>query len=162
MNAAYAPGQWSNFFIALTGASAALTGLVIVAMSINLATILKERSISGRAGETVSLLACILVVSVFGIVPGQPDWVLGLEILAAGLVAWIGTTIISARAGRHPQEPRWLREAITHGASFPVVLAGATLILQKGGGLYWLVPGIVAAFVGGVINTWVLLVEVLR
>ena len=162
MNAAYTPSAWSNFFVALTGASAALTGLVIVAISINLATIIKERSISGRAMETVSLLACILVVSVFGNVPGQPDWILGLEILAAGLVAWIGTTIISAHAGRHPLEPRWLRETITHGATFPVVLAGGTLILQTGGGLYWLVPGIVVAFVGGVINTWVLLVEVLR
>jgi hypothetical protein len=159
---AYTPADWSNFFVALTGAAAALTGLVIVAMSINLPTMIQERSISGRAAETVSLLACILVVAIFGTVPGQPDWLLGLEILAAGLVAWIGTTVISARAGRHPKEPRWLREVITHGSSVPVVLAGGTLILQTGGGLYWLVPGVVVGFVGGVINTWVLLVEVLR
>jgi hypothetical protein len=28
--------------------------------------------------------------------------------------------------------------------------------------LYWLVPGVLAAIVGGLGNTWVLLVEILR
>jgi hypothetical protein len=162
LSAAYVPADWSNFFIALTGASAALTGLVIVAISINLTTLIKDRSVTGRGLETVALLTGVLIVTVFGIVPGQPDWVLGLEILATGLAMWIGTTIVSARAGRHPKEPRWLREVITHGTSIPVVLAGATLLMQAGGGLYWLVPGVVMAFFGGVLNTWVLLVEVLR
>ena len=162
MSAAYDPTAWTSFFAAETGAAAALTGLVIVAVSINLAMLIEDRSILGRAGETVSLLTGVLMFSTFGIIPGQPLWVLGGEILATGLVVWIGTTIISARAGRHPKEPRWLRDVITHGASLPVVLAGASLIAGTGGGFYWLVPGIVVAFVGGILNSWVLLVEVLR
>jgi len=31
-----------------------------------------------------------------------------------------------------------------------------------GGGLYWLVPGVLAAIVFGLVNAWVLLVEILR
>jgi hypothetical protein len=31
-----------------------------------------------------------------------------------------------------------------------------------GGGLAWLVAGIVGAFVGAIVNAWVLLVEILR
>jgi hypothetical protein len=37
-------------------------------------------------------------------------------------------------------------------------IAGVTLIVG-GGGLYWLVPAIILALVGGILNAWVLLVR---
>ena len=74
----------------------------------------------------------------------------------------IGNAIIRWRMGRHPMEPRRLREFIVYGASLPLVAAGVSLIAGAGGGLYWLVPGIVIALVGGVLNTWALLVEIMR
>lgn len=43
-----------------------------------------------------------------------------------------------------------------------LVVAGATLLARAGGGLYWLVPTVLAAFIVGLVNTWVLLVEILR
>jgi len=43
-----------------------------------------------------------------------------------------------------------------------LVVAGATLIGQVGGGLYWLVPSVLAALIFGLVNVWVLLVEILR
>jgi len=43
-----------------------------------------------------------------------------------------------------------------------LALAGATLIAAAGGGLYWLVPSVLAALIFGLINVWVLLVEILR
>lgn len=42
------------------------------------------------------------------------------------------------------------------------MLAGATLLAQAGGGLYWLVPSVISAIVFGLVNAWVLLVEILR
>jgi hypothetical protein len=39
---------------------------------------------------------------------------------------------------------------------------GATLLAQAGGGLYWLVPSALAAFIFGLANVWVLLIEILR
>jgi hypothetical protein len=36
------------------------------------------------------------------------------------------------------------------------------LIWGAGGGLYWLLPAVVVGFVGGALNSWVLLVEMLR
>ncbi len=55
------------------------------------------------------------------------------------------------------------------GAVFPavvscgcLVIAGATLAAQAGGGLYWLVPSVLAAIIFGLVNVWVLLVEILR
>jgi hypothetical protein len=43
-----------------------------------------------------------------------------------------------------------------------LVVAGITLILQAGGGLYWIAPATLLAVLAGVVNTWVLLVEILR
>jgi len=42
------------------------------------------------------------------------------------------------------------------------MVAGATLLAQAGGGLYWLIPGVLAAIIFGLVNAWVLLVEILR
>jgi hypothetical protein len=43
-----------------------------------------------------------------------------------------------------------------------LAIAGATLLAQAGGGLYWLVPSAVAAVFFGLVNAGVLLVEILR
>lgn len=46
---AYQPEAWHDFFTAVTAAAAAVTGLLFVALSINLAAILKEPRLPGRA-----------------------------------------------------------------------------------------------------------------
>lgn len=43
-----------------------------------------------------------------------------------------------------------------------MAVSGVTLIAATGGGLYWLVPSVLAALVFGLVNVWVLLVEILR
>jgi hypothetical protein len=45
-------------------------------------------------------------------------------------------------------------------AVLPFLVAGVSL--RAGGGLYWLVPGIVLCLVVAVFNAWVLLIEILR
>jgi modulator of FtsH protease len=42
------------------------------------------------------------------------------------------------------------------------VLAGASLILGAGGGLYWVLAGMILGILGAVSNAWVFLVEILR
>jgi drug/metabolite transporter (DMT)-like permease len=41
-----------------------------------------------------------------------------------------------------------------------VGVAGLTLLLRAGGGLYWLIPAAVASLLGGVVNAWLFLVRV--
>jgi hypothetical protein len=55
------------------------------------------------------------------------------------------------------------------GRVFPAIIscgcmltARVTLAAQAGGGLYWLAPSFIAAISFGLINVWVLLVEILR
>jgi hypothetical protein len=48
---------WSELLTAVAGTAGALVGLVFVALSINLARILALPGVSGRAAETIVLLA---------------------------------------------------------------------------------------------------------
>ena len=44
----------------------------------------------------------------------------------------------------------------------PFVIGAISLLLEVGGGLYWIAAGVLAAILGAVVNAWVLLVEILR
>ena len=75
---------WHDFFIGTIGTvAAALTGLLFVAISINLEQILKYPQLPGRAAGTLGILVSALVVSGFALAPGQGSRTLGIEIAAA-------------------------------------------------------------------------------
>jgi hypothetical protein len=163
---AYSTAGWGELFLAGAGASAALAGLLFVAISINLERILQGAGLPGRAGEAIVLLVAVLVVSMLGLVPGQPLTVLGAELLGAGLVAWLILVVIDVRAVRVRvgPSPGTLagRVVITQVAVLPLLAGGVSLLLRAGGGLYWLVPGVVLCLVVAVLDAWVLLIEILR
>ena len=79
--------NWSNFFAAEVGAIAALTGLIVVAVSINLTRILAFAQLPARAGESLVILISALLIAGFGLFPGQPVAAFGAETLGIGLVA---------------------------------------------------------------------------
>jgi len=47
-------------------------------------------------------------------------------------------------------------------ATVSTAVAGASLLAQAGGGLYWLVPAVILAIVAALIDAWVLLIEIVR
>lgn len=162
---AYDPSQWHDLFVATAGASAALAGLVFVAVSINLERILKYEGLPERALETLLLLLAVLLVSILGLVPGQSREALGAELLGANLVlAAVIVRLPSGYTGIDQEPPAWLwtRWGIRLAAVLPLIAAGLSLLAGSGGGLYWLVAGILFAVLGAVANAWVLLVEILR
>ena len=81
---AYDAAEWSDLFVASAGASAALTGLVFVAVSINVERILSLPGLPERALETVLVLLGGVVVSIIGLAPGQSREALGLESSSRG------------------------------------------------------------------------------
>jgi modulator of FtsH protease len=163
---AHTTDGWGELFLAEAGASAALAGLLFVAISINLTKILEVRGLVGRAGEAIVLLVAVLIVSTLMLVPDQPRVALGTELLVTGLLAWSILVVIHARAvrgGIGPSRPvLFARVAMAQLAVLPFLVAGVSLLLRAGGGLYWLVPGVVMCLVVAVLNAWVLLIEILR
>jgi hypothetical protein len=77
----YTTEGWGELFLAEAGASAALAGLLFVAVSINLDRIIALRSLPGAALGAIALLVAVLMVSTFALVPEQPRWALGGEVL---------------------------------------------------------------------------------
>jgi hypothetical protein len=162
----YLTAEWTDFSVAVVGASAALTGLLFVAVSINIEQILAVDTLAGRALSTMILFVVPLVVGTLVLVPGQPPTALGVELIGTGVVAGGGLLRINRPVNRGELEPRsgWLLIRFVPSVTITVflLLAGATLIAQAGGGLYWVAPAIVEAFVGGLVTVWVLLVEIRR
>jgi hypothetical protein len=163
---AYSTAGWESLFVAEAGASAALAGLLFVAISINLERILQGAGLPGRAGEAMVLLVAVLGVSTLVLSPGQPRTALGAELLVAGLVAWSILVMIHLRAVRSRVGPSSGalagRIVVVQVAVLPLLVAGLSLLLGAGGGLYWLVPGVLFCLVVAVLDAWALLIEILR
>jgi modulator of FtsH protease len=161
----YPLGQWAAFFGAEVGASAALAGFVIVAMSINVSRILSHPVLPGRAAETLVAPTGVLIASTYALVPLQQALGLGIEILCIGVAMWLMPAIIQWRTTRTADYPRRAivtRIVLTQASSLPVIASGALILAREPDALYWLVPGITFSLITTVINAWVLLVEILR
>jgi hypothetical protein len=164
---AYSTEAWKDLFVAEAGASAALAGLLFVAVSINLERILALPGLSRRAAEAIVLLVAVLVSSTFGLVPGQPRQALGGELLGVGAMLLLIVLPGHVRALRTPAEGqtrsvRILSVTLTQAAALPFLVTGVSLVLHAGGGLYWLVPAVVLALFDAILSAWVLLIEILR
>jgi modulator of FtsH protease len=161
----YSLEGWAEFAVATAGAAGVLVSLIFIALSINLEAILAVAGLPGRAGESVVMFVGVLVLAVLMLVP-QSERALAIEILVTGSVYAVGLLLIAipgARApGRQPLAWRATRVFGAVAAGLPAVVAGATLLAEAGGGLYWLVACFVVSFVAGIGNAWVLLVEVVR
>ncbi|MFN8111599.1 MAG: hypothetical protein U0R51_00215 [Solirubrobacterales bacterium] len=163
--AAYDPELWSDFFVATAGAAAALTGLLFVAVSINLDRILSFRGLPSRALATLVLLLEVTIVSIFALAPGQSTTAIGIEVLlVGGLATLIVLRQFAAAYDPEHQTRGQLTQHMALGALgvIPFVIAGLSLVAETGGGFYWVLAGVVGAIVAGVANAWVLLVEILR
>jgi modulator of FtsH protease len=162
--AAYDPSAWSDLFVATAGAAAALAGLVFVAVSINIARILELAGVPERGLQTVLLLLGAVVVSVLGLVPQRPG-TFAVELIGASavLLSFLALTTRSTLAGTRGH-PGWItsRVLILVPGSAAYLIGGISLLTGSGGGLAWVVVGIIGALVGAVLNAWVLLVEILR
>jgi hypothetical protein len=163
--------EWHDFLLAQAGAAGVLTGLVFVAVSINLQTIVSEpgSGLPGRAAEALILLVGVLTASVLLLVPGQGQMMVGAEVLGMGLATWgcvvtIQLLRLRSWAIMRPdlRQAFVLRVALAQIATLPSVVAGITVLVGGLEGLYWLVAGMVLSTLVALFEAWVLLVEINR
>lgn len=159
--------SWGEFNVAIAGAGAALGGLLIVALSVNIKQIAESRGLAARAGAAISALILGVVLACMALIPDQPLWAFGIEVLAGTLAGGV-IAALAARAILRDDTPGRPRNWDTqHIVSFviPLVIyaAGAVLLLlSMPAGLLVVALATIVALIGAVIFSWVALVEVLR
>ncbi len=157
---------WSNFFSVQAEVAATLTGLVFVAVSLNLSRILAVPGLIGRAGESLLDLFGVVLISTCALIPDQPNVALGIEIVALSALNWLVQSNSQVRYLRantgHPRFWGITRICQTQFALVPFLGAGILLMTGSPGAPFCLAAGCVFSLFAGVANAWVLLVEILR
>jgi hypothetical protein len=166
----YATEGWGELFLCAGGATAALSGLIFVGLSVNIRTVLGidkregQNFLTGRALEALAALLTVLVISVVALTPAIRPGVLAAFILAtaAGSAISPSRALHASRGKGALAGPALLRLSTATGLTVTLLAAGLTLVAGHGGGLYWLTAAFVIAITVAAVNAWVLLVEVLR
>jgi hypothetical protein len=168
---AYDIDKWSDFALAHVGASAALLGLVFVGLTINLREVVGSGQLVHRAAEAVVLLGSVLATSTVVLIPGQARGALSADLIVLGAAIFAAIYYLQRDVAAQPVDPGkpgpprgsiGFRRAIGFGVPALFAIAGLTLAVSAGGGLYWWPPAVLLAYIGALTNAWILLIEILR
>lgn len=154
--------MWLGFGEALAAVAGALTGLLFVAVSVKSDVLAASLSLRSRAAQTLVLFLISVLIAIVLVAP-QPSAALGWELLAVAVVMGMALLILGRRAGHNADQrvPRYIERFSPNTITAVLVgVAGLTFLLKAGGGLYWLIPAVVASLLGGVVNAWLFLVRV--
>ncbi len=157
--------DWSEFNVAMAGATAALAGLVIVAASVNIERIVRAGTLTARLAAALAALVLALVVSGMGLIPDvDPFWygiVILLSTVGAGWFHVHATQVIM----RDPDPAQRGRVAKTVLGFLPIaayLVAGVAVTIGHESGLVLAAVGCLVAIVSAILISWIVLVEVLR
>jgi hypothetical protein len=156
--------DWAMFFSAELAALAALTGFVVVAISINLARILSYEHLPTRAAEALIGPVGAITATSLVLIPDQPVALLGAELIAVGLIIVVAPIVFQARAwsSRPDIGERITRAATSEGFNLTFIVGGALIFAGAHAGLYWIAAGDILCIIAIVLSAWVLMVEILR
>ena len=164
---------WHDFYIMAGGAAAALTGLVVVALSLHAKAIMAHPLLRDRAFAAIVALMTQVFLAAAVLVPTQSSLALGLEV---GLVAafWLARSMwavpyIRGNAARLRGRAYEYRRPASHWAMewtvwivwvAALVASAVELSLGSANGLYLLAAAMVLMFGSQVWSAWVLISEV--
>lgn len=155
------------------GAAAALTGLVVVALSLHAKEIMAHPLFRDRAFAAIVALMTQLFLAAAVLVPAQPSLALGLEVGVAA-VFWLARSVwaipyIRANTARLRRGSYEYRRPASHWATeWTVWIAWVTALVASAvelglgdiNGYYWLAAAMVLMFGSQVWSAWVLIAEV--
>lgn len=164
--------SWSDFNAAMGAASAALAGLIMVGLSVNITQVLKYPGISARAAASLGVLVLTLVASMVSLIPGQSSRVDGAIILVGAVfvavIAVHAVRVLIRSRSLQPTKDRgsgamFAMNVVFYQLPLLAILAGSLLlVLDAAGGAYLVALGSIGSIVGAVVFSWVALIEILR
>ena len=155
--------QWHEFFVMVGGAAAALTGLVFVALSLNLETIVRDLTHRNRAIGTLAGFTAIFVICAFGLVAGQSSQALGLEWLLISIVAgyiYVKGVVEAKKRGINLMTVGLNRIIIGTGLYLVEILGSLLFLLGYSTGLYIAAVAMIILLAYTVTGAWLLVVGV--
>ena len=158
----YVPDLWHDFAVTVGGLAGALTGLLFVALSIKGAALAASLALRSRAAQTLVLFVTPAITAIVLVAP-QPRPGAAVELLVLAAISGAALFVLDQRAGHDSQNSvaQYIERASPNMVTAVLTgVAGLTLLLRGGGGLYWLIPAVLAGLVGGVINAWLFLLRI--
>ncbi|OZB85158.1 hypothetical protein [Microbacterium sp. 13-71-7] len=154
---------WSEFHVAMLGATAALAGLVIVAASVNIGKIVAAKALTARLAAALAGLVLAILASGLALIPHiGGGWFGALVLIITAAAA--GFQVHAALSLRH--DPGHGNPVLRASLGFlPVAAytaAGALLLAGQPAGLVLAATGSLLALVVAIVISWIALVEVLR
>lgn len=156
---------WNGFAEVIGSTSGALIGLLFVAVSINRERMSRYPGLLAAAGQTLIIFVLPLLLALEVVTPGQTARLLGVEVLASGILQGTGLVLLG-RWKRRTSAPSHSRLSRLLSSTSPtlaitlfVLVAGVVLLFGRTGGLYWLVPAVGLAWIGGTLNAWLFLFQ---
>jgi len=154
----YRPEQWHDFFLMVGGAAAALTGLVFVALSLNL-VILDDAMHRARSVGTLTNFAAIFVICALGLMGGQGHAAIAVEWLAISIAAGVVYAYPWPKA-RASHSALTMARFTTGSALYLGEIAGAlVLLLGVKAGLYIAAVSMTLLGAYSVSGAWLLLIS---
>ena len=158
--------EWNDLYMATAGASAALTGLIFVGISINLTKILSIPGLPERALISLVLLLNILIVSILFLVPGQTSNTQGVELTIISLLVWVMIFRFDVRIFQRKERSYRMQYIfnflVNQVATILFILTGITLTTCYENSENFIVTAILLSIIKSVLDGWVLLVEINR
>jgi hypothetical protein len=154
--------NWHDYFLMVGGGAAALAGLVFVAMSINLGSIIKDATHKNRAIGTLTGFTAVFMTCAFGLLGNEPYQWVGIEwllISAGALYIYIrGIVRVVAWNG----DPIGGKSRILGGTAAYVaqIIGSGLLIAGYASGLYIATIAITLSFASLVSGAWLLVAGV--
>jgi hypothetical protein len=159
----YRPDQWHDFFLMVGGGAAALTGLVVVAMSVHLDVIAADAAMRHRARSILTGLAAVFMRCGLVLMGGQGGRAVAAELFAVcAVVTAAGVGSFAQTFRQHRPVPRVSVPRTAGGiACYVTEMAGAVvLFLGSSFGLYVVGVAMVANFFFMISGSWLLLVGI--
>ncbi len=153
---------WSEFGVAIAGATAALAGLIIVAISVNVEIIVASRALPSRAAAAIGVLVLACIAGCLMLIPGTPTWLYGVEVLIGTAIAWVLAAFALVRLREDKYGSRAVKGLLVVVPAIVFAVGGILLVGGAAAGMPVIAFACIASVIAAVIVSWVTLIEVRR